>query len=244
MRKYMFVIFCMLLCNIIVAQVQYNMQDLTVYECEGILKDSESNALNPTWYSHDENFHFTICPANALQITITFSIFSTEPTNDYITIYDGPDNTYPVLGVYSGTNLPPQIVSTGCITIGFISDQNIAEEGFELYWETDVSIPSPPVIILPVTPTCSTTVLNIELDHFIHCDSVSTSILNVVGQINQNVVASAINCSNDSTNTIQLNLYPGLNESGLYNIYFESFFSDDCENIWNLSSTYQFVIDD
>lgn len=244
MRKYMLVIFCMLWSNIIVAQMQYNMQDLTVYECEGVLKDSESNALNPTWYSHDENFHFTICPPNALQITITFSVFSTEPINDYVTIYDGPDNTYPVLGVYSGTNLPPQIVSSGCITIGFISDQNIAEEGFELSWETDVSIPSPPVISLLVTPTCSITVLNIELDHLIHCDSVSTAILNVVGQINQNVVASPVNCSNDSTNTIQLNLFPGLNESGLYNIYFESFFSDDCENIWNLSSTYQFVIDD
>ena len=67
----------MLLSNIIVAQVQYNMQDLTVYECEGVLKDSDSNALNPTWYSHDENFHFTICPPNALQINITFSVFPT-----------------------------------------------------------------------------------------------------------------------------------------------------------------------
>ena len=104
--------------------------------------------------------------------------------NDYLTIYDGPDNTFPVLGVYSGTNLPPQIVSSGCITIGFFSDQNIAEEGFELSWETDVSIPSPPLINLPLNPTCSTTILNIELDQLIHCDSVSTSI-NVGGQINQ-----------------------------------------------------------
>ena len=46
--------------SIIFAQVNYNIKDLTVYECEGILKDSESNALNPSWYSHDENFNFTI----------------------------------------------------------------------------------------------------------------------------------------------------------------------------------------
>ena len=123
-----------------------------------------------------------------IQITITFSVFSTEPINDYLTIYDGPDNTYPVLGVYSGTNLPPQIVSSGCITIGFFSDQNIAEEGFELFWETDVSIPSPPLINLTVVPTCSTTILNIELNQLIHCDSVSTSVINVGGQINQSVV--------------------------------------------------------
>ena len=49
---------------------------------------------------------------------------------------------------------------------------------------------------------------------------------------------------NDSTNLIQLNLYPGLNESGVYNIYLENYFPDDCGNIWNLSSNYQFVVDD
>ena len=197
------------------------MQDLTVYDCEGTLKDSESNALNPSWYSHDENFHFTICPTNALQITINFSVFSTEPINDYVTIYNGPDNTYPVLGIFSGTNLPPQIVSSGCVTIGFFSDQNIAEEGFELSWTTDVSVPAAPVISLPNIPTCSTTVFNIELDQLIHCDSVATAQIFVGGQINQTVNATAINCTNDSTNTIQLSINPGLNESGVYNIYFQ-----------------------
>ena len=242
MKKYILIIYYVLFSNIIFAQVVYNMQNLTVNECEGILKDSESNALNPSWYSHDENFNFTICPPNALQITITFNVFSTEPINDYVTIYDGPDNTYPVLGVYSGTNLPPQIVSSGCITIGFVSDQNIAEEGFELSWVTDVSIPSPPIISLPVVPSCSTTILNIELNQLIHCDSVSSSIINIGGQINQSVVATPVNCLNDSTNTIQLILSPGLNESGVYNLHLESSFSDDCGNIWNLSSTYQFVV--
>jgi len=103
------------------------MQDLTVYDCEGNLKDSETNVLNSTWYSHNENFNFTICPTNALQITISFISFSTEPINDYLTIYDGSDNTYPVLGVYSGANIPPQITTSGCVTIGFFSDQNIAD---------------------------------------------------------------------------------------------------------------------
>ncbi|MBT5859208.1 MAG: PKD domain-containing protein [Flavobacteriales bacterium] len=220
------------------------MQDLTVYDCEGTLKDSESNALNPTWYSHDENFNFTICPPNALQITINFSVFSTEPINDYVTIYDGPDNTYPVLGIYSGTNLPPQVVSSGCITIGFISDQNIADEGFELSWITDVSIPAAPIISLTNIPTCSTTVFNILLDQLIHCDSVTTAQIFVGGQVNQTLIASPINCTNDSTNTIQLSINPGLNESGVYTISFQSFFLDDCGNIWDLSTSMQFVVND
>ena len=68
-------------------------------------------------------------------------------------------------------------------------------------WETDVSIPSAPIISLPITPSCSTTVFNIELDQLIHCDSVSTAQIFVGGQINQIVNATAINCTNDSTNT-------------------------------------------
>ena len=242
MKKYLLIFFCTLINNFLVAQ--YNMQNLTVYDCEGTLKDSESNALNPTWYSHDENFNFTICPTNALQITINFISFSTEPINDYLTIYDGPDNTFPVLGVYSGTNLPPQIMSSGCVTIGFISDQNIAEEGFELSWITDVSIPAAPIISLPNIPTCSTTVFNMELNQLIHCDSVATAQIFVGGQINQSVNATAINCVNDSTNTIQLSINPGLNESGVYTVYFQSFFLDDCDNIWDLFTSTQFIVND
>ena len=129
MRRNLLIILYLFLNYCIFAQ--YNMQNLTVYDCQGTLKDSESNGLNPSWYSHNENFNFTICPPNALQTTITFISFSTEPNNDYLTIYDGPDNTYPILGgPFSGTNLPPQIMSSGCITLEFISDQNVAEEGF------------------------------------------------------------------------------------------------------------------
>ena len=224
---------------------QYNMQNLTVYDCQGTLKDSESNGLNPSWYSHNENFNFTICPPNALQTTITFISFSTEPNNDYLTIYDGPDNTYPILGgPFSGTNLPPQIISSGCITLEFISDQNVAEEGFELMWETDVSIPTAPNIMLPTLPSCSTSVLNIELSQAIHCDSVMTADIYINGIVNQTINPTALNCINDSTNMIQLNLSPGLNQSGVYDIYFSSFFTDDCSNIWELSSNMQFVIND
>ena len=224
---------------------QYTMQDLTVIDCEGTLTDSESNGLNPTWYSQNENYNFTICPPNALQITIDFSLFSTEPINDYVVIYDGPNNTYPILaGPFSGTNLPPQITSNGCITIQFISDQNVNEEGFELSWETNVSIPSPPNISIPLAPTCSTTVVNIELDQAIHCDSVNSAQLSINGPINQLVSSLPINCINDSTNNIQINLNPGLNNSGNYNLFFQSFFMDDCNNIWELSNNTQFIIDD
>jgi hypothetical protein len=131
-------------------------------------------------------------------------------------LFDGPDTNSPLIGEpFSGTNLPFPVSSNGCVTINFISDNNVALEGFDLYWEAIISPPINPIISLPNPPSCSTNVLLIELDQNIHCDSVATALINVGGQLNQIVNATAINCVNDSTNTIELNLPPGLNESGL-----------------------------
>mgnify|MGYP001157183693 CR=1 FL=1 len=77
-----------------------------------------------------------------------------------------------------------------------------------------------------------------------HCDSVYTASISVSGQINQNVSATPLNCINDSTNTIQLNVFPGLNESGIYNVSLQSYFMDACDSIWDLSANTQLVIND
>ena len=229
--------------NVVFAQ--YTMSNQTVFDCDGILTDSEANTTNPGWYTHNENFSFTICPAGAISITINFSFFETEPQNDYVIIYDGPNNTYPILGgPYSGVNLPPQITSSGCITIDFVSDVNVAAEGFELSWESQIAIPLPPVISLPTSVSCSLNTLIIELDQNIHCDSVATAQVFVGGQLNQTVNATALNCVNDSTNQVQISLFPGLNESGSYTISFQSYFQDACDSMWNLTSTFQFLIND
>ena len=132
--------------------------------------------------------------------------------------------------------MPPIVISSGCITINFISDNNVTAAGFSLIWFANVLPPIAPNISLPISPTCSTSVLDIVLDQNIHCDSVATAIISVTGQINQSVNATAINCVNDSTDTIQLNLSPGLNQSGAYSISFETYYKDACDSIWVLAS--------
>ncbi len=54
---------------------QYTMSNQTVFACEGTLTDSEANTLNPGWYTHNENFSFTICPAGVASIIINFYFF-------------------------------------------------------------------------------------------------------------------------------------------------------------------------
>jgi hypothetical protein len=240
--RYFFLLIFMYFGNGVFAQ--YTMSTLTVFDCEGTLTDSEANTNNPGWYAHNENYSFTICPSGAISITINFSFIQIEPS-DYVIIHDGPDNTYPILsGPYSGVNLPPQITASGCVTIDFVSDVNVAAEGFELSWESQISVPPPPIISLPTAVSCSLSALIIELDQYIHCDSVVTAQVFVSGQLNQSVNVTALNCINDSTNQIQLSLFPGLNESGTYNISFKTYFKDDCDSIWDLTSTFQFIIND
>ncbi|MDC3105055.1 PKD domain-containing protein, partial [bacterium] len=221
------------------------MSNQTVYDCIGTLSDSEANTQQAGWYDHNENFTFTICPNGAASIIIDFSFFNTEPINDYLLIYDGPNSSSPVLaGPFSGVSTPPQITSNGCVTLVFVSDLNVAADGFNLSWETIIDVPDPPALSLPITPTCSITTLNVQLDQNIHCDSVFTANINVGGQINQTVNAIPLSCINDSTDLIQLSLSPGINQSGSYNIYFQSFFKDVCDSIWSLSSSLSFDIID
>jgi len=60
-----FLIFCfMCFGNGVFAQ--YTMSNITVFDCEGTLTDSEANTNNQGWYAHNENYSFTICPVGAI----------------------------------------------------------------------------------------------------------------------------------------------------------------------------------
>tara|TARA_B100000989_G_C19531714_1_gene470381 strand:+ start:2920 stop:6993 length:4074 start_codon:yes stop_codon:yes gene_type:complete len=224
---------------------QYSISNQTVTDCSGTLTDSEANTLNSGWYAHNENYIFTICPNNSLSVTIDFLSFNTEPINDFLLIYDGPDTNSGILaGPFSGRNTPPQIISTGCITIVFVSDMNVAADGFELNWTSEATLPITPNILINSTPSCSISSLNITLDQKIHCDSVLTTNFVFQGPTSTSTNASGVNCFNDSTYEIELNFSQILDKSGLYNLNFNMSFVDECENVWQLNPRKQFYIND
>jgi hypothetical protein len=72
----------------------------------GPLKNYHSGS-NCSWLIHPQT------PTDSIsQISLAFNTFKTGP-GDIVTIYDGGSASSPVLGTYSGTNLPPSISSTG-----------------------------------------------------------------------------------------------------------------------------------
>jgi bacillolysin len=105
--------------------------------CEGVIFDSGGAADG---YGDSESSQVTISPDGAATVELTFVTFDVEFSPgciyDYLTIYDGPDDSSPVIGVYCNADTPPaSIISTGpSITIAFVSDFVESFAGFEIEW--------------------------------------------------------------------------------------------------------------
>ena len=113
----------------------------TINTCSGTFYDSGGSAGN---YAANESYSITICSENSDQmIELDFTTFSTQTTVDYLTIYNGPDNTSTGT-VYSGnnTNSPGFIAAdntSGCLTIEFVSDGAASTTG----WAATISCYEP-----------------------------------------------------------------------------------------------------
>lgn len=103
----------------------------TVTNCSGDFRDSGGKLGS---YGNREDWTYTIQPAGATAITITFSSFNTEST-DLLRIYDGSSTSSTLIGTYSGTTSPGTIVSTGgALTFRFTSDSWTNKPGWEATW--------------------------------------------------------------------------------------------------------------
>ncbi|AWI26510.1 CUB domain-containing protein [Flavobacterium pallidum] len=80
-----------------------------------------------------------IAPEGAQQITLDFTTFQTEEDYDFVKIYDGPNQNAPLLGSFSGHNLPPTIstsMGVGAMFIKFTSDDSINDTGWTADYTT------------------------------------------------------------------------------------------------------------
>src|SRR5690606_36722436 len=104
-------------------------------------------------YSNDERSIWTISPPNALSITLNFTSFNVENNWDYLYIYNGNNIFAPLLGVYTGSNIPSTLVAnSGSITLEFRSDCATTGPGWEASWTTQMPGPvTPPDLIPPIT---------------------------------------------------------------------------------------------
>lgn len=83
-------------------------------------------------YQSNANCSWLIKPTLPVDwIRLNFVYFDTESSNDVVTIYDGETTSSPVLGTYSGSNLPSMIQCNGqSMLVTFSSNGNIQSNGF------------------------------------------------------------------------------------------------------------------
>ena len=107
----------------------------------GTFSDGSGNAN----YIENSNCSWLIAPAGATQVSINFTSFNTELTNDVVTIYDGPNASYPVLATLWGNTLPPTIttsVGTGAMFVKFTTNSTLNYSGWTANYLSVVTSPT------------------------------------------------------------------------------------------------------
>ncbi|HPF96079.1 MAG TPA: PKD domain-containing protein, partial [Mangrovimonas sp.] len=120
------------------------MQNGTVNNCSGVFTDSGGSMAN---YGDNENYTMTICGDTAgFFVQLSFTAFSLQFNQDFITIYNGPDTSSPLIGTYTGTlaTSPGFVQATsantsGCLTVVFTSNASGNGPG----WTADISCYEP-----------------------------------------------------------------------------------------------------
>lgn len=98
-----------------------------LYTCNYVLMDNGRNGN----YSDNTNGLLSLSTLGAEKICIHFSHFHFEQEFDYVELYDGPSAASPLIGKYSGDQLPPDICSSGpALAIRQVSDDIVNYEGF------------------------------------------------------------------------------------------------------------------
>ena len=145
---------------------EYNNQTINV--CEGVFQDSNA-ASNGNNYLNNEDYIITICPESSEQnIELDFTIFNTQMNADFLTIYDGPDNTGSGTTYSGGPSQSPGFIeatnASGCITIEFFSNISAANIG----WSADISCFEPCQEItnptITSTPSLNGSILSVDVD--------------------------------------------------------------------------------
>jgi len=91
-----------------------------------------SNGSQGSYYWNDTDCDWLISPDTAEKIILTFNKFYTEADKDFVSIYDGTTTSAPLLGTYSGHNIPPVLqANSGKMLIVFTSNETVQDLGWD-----------------------------------------------------------------------------------------------------------------
>lgn len=219
----------------ICAQVipEYDMQNLVVTDCDGILFDSGGQS---GIYDNNENFVFTIQGLGPVSFQF-FGQFCLENNLDFVTLYNGPNIGSPLLaGPFTGTNLPGGsfTANSGFLTVHMTSDNSVTYCGFSGLWNVQAPPPVPPAISVNALPACGATGFTLNFSTPVPCDALidATLALTANGPVQVTDLAP-IGCVNNLTSSASVTLGAEMDYNCTYNLLLEIGLPDVCDSIWN-----------
>ncbi|MFK7756900.1 MAG: gliding motility-associated C-terminal domain-containing protein [Flavobacteriales bacterium] len=109
----------------LIAQSEVAIANTTLEGCGGFLVDTGLSAAD---YSNNENISMTLCPEDGETIINLYWNLFLLGEGDSMTIYDGEDDTAPLIGVFTGNDLQTTDVTSdnpsGCLTLVWVSDES------------------------------------------------------------------------------------------------------------------------
>ena len=222
----------------------YLMTDTTVTDCIGELTDSGGP---DEAYGNNENLVFTVVSDSPLDVAFLGSV-DIEPAApggplfDYLVLHDGPDLASPVLDtLYGSISSPPTYVTTGSLTVHFVSDASAQPQGFHLAWSANPPPPDPPTSTLSAPGSCPFPVLLWDLSFAIECDLIDWTSLAVTGQDGtawaiDTAAAAAISCPGGLSDGLTLPLEDGGLIDGNCTLTADLMVGvrDACDSVWVL----------
>jgi len=109
----------------------------------GYMRGTFTDGSYPVYdYQNSSNCQWLIDPQNlqdsVTNITLSFQRFSTESNADFVNVYDGENISAPLLGSFSGTQIPGNITSSGNkMLVTFSSDNVNIQPGFMATFESN-----------------------------------------------------------------------------------------------------------
>jgi len=97
--------------------------EATVTDCKALFLPSGGDCGH---YANNESYKMTLYPEdNDRKLIVNFLVFNTQPNADVLSIYDGTTTNAPLIGSFSGSELPDSITASnprGALTFTFFSN--------------------------------------------------------------------------------------------------------------------------
>ncbi len=124
----------------------------TFTTCTGTIEDG-SGSDN---YANNLDCRWIIAPPGAGALKLTFTGFHTEEGHDFVEVYDGESANDPLLGMFSGTTIPPVLTAnSGKAYIHFYTDDSDVQAGWSLNYSCCSAIGTPTVSVNGPTNLCN-----------------------------------------------------------------------------------------